>query len=266
VRRASRIAPFALVALLLLPAAPASAGGSWMEPGRRGYGVGETAMFRGSFSLSGSLEGRLSDGPYVAYLAPVGIYDVDHPRAIRVGEIQMVQSEVWGIIASVSFVVPDVPTAQYHLSYCNEPCTVDGIGDLIGGGAFFVAPTRQEALLLSRVDRLTWRVAHARQEGRRQERQALERLERSQETHARELALAREEAATLEARVVDLRAASAREEEPLVARWAVVIAALVLAVGILAAAAIVRRRHGPALVVPDTIPDELELRELDLRR
>lgn len=265
-RHASRIAPFVLVALLLLPAAPANAGGSVMEPGRRGYGVGETATFRGSFSMSGSYEGRLSDGPYVAYLAPVEIYDVDHQRAIRIGEIRMVRSDVWGVIASIAFTVPSVPTGRYYLTYCNEPCTVNGIGDLMGGGAFYVAPTRQEALVRARVDSLTWRLADARQDGRREERQAAERLERSEATHARELALAREETATLEARIAELRAASARYEEPMVAGWAVVIAAIVVAVGILAAAVIVRRRHEPSFVVPDTIPDELELRELDLRR
>lgn len=236
-----------------------------MEPGRPGYGVGETATFRGSFSMSGSLEGRLSDGPYVAYLAPIEIYDVDDPSAIRLGEIQMAHSGTGGVIATIAFTVPHVPTGQYQLTYCNEPCTVDGIGDLMGGHAFFIAPTREEALARARVDSLTWRLADARRDVRRQERLAAERLERSEATHARDLAMAREETATLEARIAELRAASARDEEPLVPGWAVVIAAIVVAVGILAAA-IVRRRHEPSFVVPDTIPDELELRELDLRR
>jgi hypothetical protein len=266
VRRASSVVPLVLIAVMILPAAPANAGGSLMEPGRRGYGVGETATFRGSFSMSGSLEGRLSDGPYIAYLAPVGIYDVDHPRAIRLGEIRMVHSDAWGVVATVSFTVPSVPTGQYQLTYCNEPCTVDGIGDLMGGDAIYVAPTRQEALLRERVDRLVWRVAHTRQEVRRHEREAVERLELTQDAQARELALAREEVATLESRIGELRAASARDEEPMVPGWAVVIGAVVLAAGILSAAAIARRRREPEFVVPDTIPDDIELGELDLRR
>jgi hypothetical protein len=233
--------------------------------GDRGYGVGEMATFRGSFSMSGSLEGRMSDGPYVAYLAPIEIYDVDHPSAIRLGEIRMVRSHVWGVIATVDFTVPDVSTGHYHLAYCNEPCTVDGIGDLMGGDAFFVAPTRQEALLLSRLDRLSWRLTDARQEGRAKERQALEKLVRSQQIRAREQTLAREEIATLEARIAELRTAPAPDEQPLVPGWAVAFAALVLTVGI-AATAIVRRRDAPAFVVPDTIPDEIALEELDLRR
>lgn len=262
-RRASYVA-LVLVALVLMPAAPANAGGSWME-GDRGYGVGERATFRGSFSMSGSLEGRLSDGPYVAYLAPIEIYDVDHPRAVRLGEIRMVPSDVWGMIATVEFTVPAVPTGRYHLTYCNDPCTVDGIGDLVGGDAFFIAPTRQEALLLSRVDRLTWNLTHARQEARAREREALEKLEHSQETGAREMTLARGEIATLEARISELRAVPARDDQPLVPGWAVAAAAMILAVGV-AAAAIVRRRDTPGFVVPDTIPDEIGVEELDLRR
>ncbi|MGH2672783.1 MAG: hypothetical protein ACRDHC_07380, partial [Actinomycetota bacterium] len=153
----------------------------------------------------------------------------------------------------------------YHLTYCNEPCTVDGIGDLMGGDAFFVAPTRQEALLLSRVDRLSWNLTHARQEGRAKERRALEKLERVQETGARELTLARGEIATLEARIAELGAAPAGDDRPLVPGWAIAVAALVLAVAIVATV-IVRRRDAHAFEVPDTIPDEIGLEELDLRR
>jgi hypothetical protein len=161
--------------------------------------------------------------------------------------------------------VPAVPTGQYHLTYCNDPCTVDGIGDLMGGDAFFVAPTRQEALLLSRVDRLSWRLTHARQEGRAKERRALEKLGRAQETGARDMTLARGEIATLEARIAELGAAPTRENQPLVPGWAIAVAALVLAVAILAGA-IVRRRDAHWFTVPDTIPDELDMGELDVRR
>jgi hypothetical protein len=93
----------------------------------------------------------------------------------------------------------------------------------------------------------------------------LEKLVRSQETGEREMTLARGEIATLEARIAELRAAPARDERPLVPGWAVVIAALVLAVGIVATA-LVQRRGVHGFKVPDTIPDEIGLEELDLRR
>jgi hypothetical protein len=265
--RRTLLVPLGLVALLVLPAPQANAGGSWMEPGRRGYGVGETATFRGSFSMSGSLEGTLSDGPYVAYLAPIQIYDVDHARAVRLGEIRMVRGGRWGMIARVSFTVPDVPTGRYHLTYCNEPCTVDGIGDLVGGGSFFVAPTRDEALLRSRVERLTWRVANARQEGRAKERRASERLERSLAESTRELEAARARIATLERGLAELGsepAPAAQPQAPLVPGWALVVVALAATAG-LVAVVLGRRRRGAMWIVPDTIPDELEEREPALR-
>jgi hypothetical protein len=256
-----------LIALVLVVPAPAFAGGSWIE-GRGAYGVGDTATFRGSFSMSGSLEGELSDGPYVAYLAPPEIYAVDHPSAIRLGEIQMRRSERWGMIASITFTVPAVATGRYHLTYCNEPCTVNGIGDLVGGDAFYVAPTQREALLLARVDHLSWRVQHARENGRREARRAVEALEERLDSQARQLAEAEARAATLEARLAELRSASARAEEPraaLAPGWAVVAAAFLIAMGVIAAAVIVRRRRLPDFVVPDTIPDELDALEPALR-
>jgi hypothetical protein len=255
-----------LVVLFLASTSPAMAGGAWIE-GKRAYGVGDPATFRGSFSMSGSLEGRLSDGPYVAYLAPVRIYDVDHPDALRLGEISMVRSDRWGMIASVSFTVPRVPTGKYHLIYCNEPCTVNGIGDLVGGEAFYVAPTYEEAALLARLERLEWRLAQARQNVR-QERRTAEAFEHRLDVQAHDLAEAEVRVATLEAQLAEIRASAGRQETPrapLAPGWALTVAAAFVAAGAIATAALVRRKRTPEFVVPDTIPDDLETREPALR-
>ena len=235
--------------------------------GRRAYGVRETATFRGSFSMSGSYEGRLSDGPYIAYLAPIGIYTLEHPRALRLGEIQMVRSERWGMVASITFAVPEVPTGLYHLIYCNEPCTVNGIGDLMGGDAFYVAPTYREAALLARVDRLSWRLAEARQ-NTRQERRTAETFDHRLDAQRHELAEAEVRVATLEAQLAEVRASAANADAPrtpLVPGSALIAAAVLVAVGSVMAATIVRRRRMPEFVVPDTIPDDIETREPALR-
>ncbi|MGH2659857.1 MAG: hypothetical protein ACRDHS_09375 [Actinomycetota bacterium] len=66
--------PAVLVATLealAVPTGPAAAGGSWLVPDRRAYVPGDRALLRGSFS-TGSLEGRISDGPFFAYLLPQG--------------------------------------------------------------------------------------------------------------------------------------------------------------------------------------------------
>jgi hypothetical protein len=249
-----------LVALALALPSPAFAGGSWIE-GQRAYGVGQSATFSGSFSMHGSLEGTLSDGPYVAYVAPVDIYSVDHQLALRVGEIQIARSG--GVTASVTFTVPDVPIGKYHLIYCNEPCTVDGIGDLVGGDAFYVAPTYQEAALLARVERLEWRLAEARQNVR-QERRATESVERGLDERTRSVAEADVRVAALEAQLVEVRASAAGADSPrrpVVPGSALIAAAVLAALGAVTSAAIVRRRRMPEFVVPDTIPDEFETRE-----
>jgi hypothetical protein len=48
--------------------------------------------------------------------------------------------------------------------------------------------------------------------------------------------------------------------------WPIVVLTVGVALGLAAGVTIGRRRRVPAFVVPDTIPDELEMQELDLRR
>src|SRR5919106_4038057 len=137
---------------------PASAGGSWFELDRSSYAPGDRATVRASFS-SGQLEGTLSDGPYYLYLVPEGsslprdgspIPDEVH----QVGPLNIWESTgnfcCWQ--ASAEFIVPDVPAGKYFLDYCNSPCTVDGMGDLIGG-SLGVGPTPKEGRLMGRIAR-----------------------------------------------------------------------------------------------------------------
>ena len=169
VRRSVLLAIVTLLAVSAL-AAPASAGGSWLTPERSAYVPAETAVFRGSFG-TGSLEGRIADGPYFAYLLPQDRWIHGHAvpaSAIRLGELTIVRTSGQSFDARLEFEVPDVPTGMYHIGYCNEPCTVDGIGDLIGGESFAIGATRTEARLLILTERLRWKVdaaaARARQE------------------------------------------------------------------------------------------------------
>ncbi|MGH2637634.1 MAG: hypothetical protein ACRDHU_16005, partial [Actinomycetota bacterium] len=258
--RARRLLPLLIVGAILAPA-PAYAGGSWLEPDRRAYVPGDAATFRGSFSLSGSLEGRIADGPYVAYLLEAGrwLRPGGIPAgAIRLGELRIVRSNgPHPTRAVVSFEVPDVPTGWYHLGYCNQPCTVDGIGDLVGGDRFVVAPTRAEGLAIVRVDGLAGRVAAVRHRVVARTRQERTRLEQALEGRTRQLQAAQTE-------VVALRTAL-RETgpviEPLVPSgpsvtwWIALLAGLA---GLGAGLALGRRRSDPMFVVPDTVPDDLE--------
>lgn len=152
-----------MLGLLAVPALPghALAGGSWLSPERSAYVPGESAAFHGVFS-SGSLEGRIADGPYFAYLLPQNKW-IEHHKvpasAIGVGELMIDQIGEQLFRARVEFEVPAVSTGMYHIGYCNEPCTVDGIGDLIGGESIAIGATRTEARLLIVTRRLRAKVA-----------------------------------------------------------------------------------------------------------
>jgi hypothetical protein len=246
-----------ILTVVLVPAR-GMAGGSWLQPERPGYGVGEIATLRTTF-YSGSLEGTIADGPYVAYLLPIGSTGIDDPDAIPVGEIEMRPVSGTGIAARVTFTVPHVPTGWYVLEYCNDPCTVDGIGDLVGGQEFFIAPSAIEGVLRARIDRLVDRVSFARTNGRR----GVARLEATLEARTAELAAARAAARRPippPATVVERRAAP---EESSVTWW---ITLLGCALGLAAGVAIGRRRRGAEIVVPDTVPDDFVDRERAVSR
>jgi len=148
-----------VLGVLMLGVAPALAGGSWITPGRSAYEPADVAVIRGTFG-SGAYEGRLDDGPFIAYLLPATrwINDGRVPAAaIPIGELT-ITGTCCTFHARVEFRVPDLPTGMYHVQYCNEPCTVDGIGDLIGSESFAIGATRTEARLLIQTQRLRWKI------------------------------------------------------------------------------------------------------------
>lgn len=120
---------------------------------------------RGTFGR-GSLEGRVSDGPFYAYLTP-GDRDwqaLPTEDAIYLGPLAITEATrpycCW--VARVEFTVPDVPPGRYWIDYCNDPCTIDGIGDLIGS-MIFVGETEREARLAARWERAKARVERMRE-------------------------------------------------------------------------------------------------------
>lgn len=256
--------PLLVVAIVSPWAVPARAGGSWLETDRRAYVPADIATLHGRFDMSGSLDGKLVDGPYVAYLLHEGrwIQRGRVPGGAMLGEIRITRSDSsYPTRAVVTFEVPQVPTGWYHVGYCNEPCTVDGIGDLIGSGRFVVAPTRAEGRAMVRIDRLEARVdvvrqrvvARTRAERKRLEDQLVDRTELLQLSQVRASELAAELG-----RLPGSVAAAPVVREPSVTWW---IALLACGVGLVAGLGIGRRRLEPRIVVPDTVPDDLEGRE-----
>jgi hypothetical protein len=166
VPRFALVVAAALGGVALLPTS-ASAGGGWSTPGRSSYVPAQVAVVRGTF-WAGATEGTIADGPYIAYLLPANRWIQGHrvPEvAIPVGEVMITPMDGHSFLARVAFPIPDLPAGLYHIQYCNDPCTVEALGDLIGSDLFAIGATRTEGRLLmlaqrlrSRIDEVAYRV------------------------------------------------------------------------------------------------------------
>lgn len=249
----------AITAIALVPATPARAGGAVMQPDRSAYLPGEVAIVYGSFSKNGAYEGTLADGPYIAYLLPVGAW-IEGTRvpdvAIALGELVIGHpTDSSYPRAAVRFAVPEVPAGLYHVEYCNDPCTVEGIGDLMGSSEFAIAATRLEAASIRRIDRLEERIGSVRRSAHRRERNEQAKLERELDARTDDLEMARSRVVGLEAQLARLR--DQGDERSPVPGWGIVL----ISTALVAAAFIVRRARRSSVEVPDTIPPELVDRE-----
>jgi hypothetical protein len=130
----------------VLSAGPAAAGGSTWEFPDPEVAPGETvfAWVQVAWEHNPSL-GTPADGPWLAWIRPVGAQQAANPRqdavggAILVGEIMVFDEpyDAGGIRfgphhATISFVLPDVPGGEYELVHCNDPCT-KSLGDVTWG-------------------------------------------------------------------------------------------------------------------------------------
>ena len=227
-------------ALLLLPH-PVGAGGSWLDAERPYAAVGEVVLAWEEFS-TGSHGEWMSHGPFHVYLVPAPrSFKVPGtiPRwAVPIGPMTIEPGETYQWLAAVEFTVPDLPAGRYSIQYCNDPCTVDGSGDL-DGGSLYIGATLKEA-------RLGYRLAIL------EKQRAI--LAKRVAGLQRELADAEEASTpTSQARIIPVPTGSVPEPpRPLVSGWAIAVAAAAL----LGSALLLRyRRRLPA--VPDVVPPEL---------
>jgi hypothetical protein len=155
-------------------------------------------------------------------------------------------------VATVTFTVPDVAPGRYSIDYCNDPCTVTGLGDLIGG-SFFVAQTEEEAGLMSRIERLELKAKALKRikHDLRKAEAALAEAEDEQVSLINELRVAAFQAASASAR--GEATASVRETVP---PW---VSASLVAMTLLLGAWY--RRH-QRQEIPDVVPDDL-VREVE---
>jgi hypothetical protein len=163
--------------------------------------------------------------------------------------------------AALTFKVPELSPGRYSIDYCNDPCTVDGVGDLVGG-SFWIAASEEQARLLSRIERL-----EAKAEGLQRVKQKLRKVEgkllEAQEDRANLLSRLRAAAIEEASLLSQLRAATvenasapdgARNTTPgnRSSPWLPAAAMALL----LLVAAWYRLRLAPNRI-PDRVPDEL---------
>ena len=256
-RRTLSISFLAAAILLVLPSTASAKGG--FEPRDRSLAWGETVAATDRFSIPRPARwrphsGTLADRPFYAYLVPPGSFlergSPIPPRAVLLGEIELEPVDpafdcCW--FARIVFTVPRVPPGDYFIDVCNRPCTIDGIGDLSGGGVW-IGRTELEARLLSRAA-----LAKAKLHGLRRQLHILagtrERLSEAQM-----------EAAQLRRDLADVRSAlaearSAPEASPSSPPWLALSLAAVFGVGLgsVGATLFARRNRGSrAAAQPET--------------
>ncbi len=263
-RRIGTLLVFVLAGGLLGTLAPSASAGGWdsLEPKRDHYLPGQTAVLRGVFAVNGlKSTGRIDDGPYYAYLlagsSRFGM--IDPPRipngAIRLGVVRfgpVVEGDGHYRYSkgSVTFTVPAVASANYAVSFCNDPCRSSTIGWL-GFGRITIVHTALEARLMDARDSLKSKLRAARFHLRRSETgiEVLNTAAREAATDQRSL---QEQVRSLTER---LAATRQTPDEPAIPAWVVILAiAAVLALALAATLAILRRR-ARARVSHITSPD-----------
>jgi hypothetical protein len=267
----------ALVALAVGVPSPATAGG-WdgLDFPRDHYLVGgPPASTTGSFYV-GELEGSgpIDGRTYYAYLLPrkateSGFGMIDPPD-IPEGAIRLGTLEITGPIeieryagpyarGSLSFTIPDVPTGDYAIGFCDDPC-VHGTVGWLASGRIRIVHTEAEGRFLSQLDRQEIRSYRMRSDLRQATRR-LEDLTTEIDDVRAELRLERADATTPSERTVTVQA----KADGRGAMWLIAALFVGLVVGAAAGVATARRRRASAFVMPDTIPEDLETRPPALR-
>jgi hypothetical protein len=266
-----------LVALAVAIPSPATAGG-WdgLDFPKDHYLVGgPPASTTGSFYV-GELEGSgpIDGRTYFAYLLPrkateSGFGMIDPPE-IPEGAIRLGTLEITGPIeieryvgpyarASLAFTIPDVPTGDYAIGFCDDPC-VHGTVGWLAWGRIRIVHTEAEGRFLSQLDRQEIRSYRMRSD-LRQATRGLEDLTTEIDDVRAKLRLERADATTPSERTITVQAKGDRRG----AMWLIAALFVGLVVGAAAGVATARRRRAPAFVVPDTIPEDLDTRAPALR-
>jgi hypothetical protein len=237
------------IAVLVPPSVAGANGGAYLEFDRTYYLSGDAGHAETYVSLPAGKEHLLDEGPFYVFALPRGgSLEEGHPippGAVRLGTVSMTEED-GAYELSMEFMVPALDPGGYGVGVCNDPCTISGFREPLGGW-FTVVETRREAELLTLRDRLRGELFGARREARRAER----RLAAAQDELDAQLAFGSSERAELTAEIerLETKLASARDRsssgrapfDP----W--LVGAILLVTFVIAVLAFRRRRMLPAM-------------------
>jgi hypothetical protein len=158
--------------VLVAPIGAEANGGAYLELDRTYYLAGDSGHAVTYVSLPASKEHLLEEGPFYVFALPAGAtLREGRPipsSAIRLG-IVTVTEEDEAYEFTTEFTVPELDPGFYEIGVCNDPCTISGFRESLGG-SLSIVETRREAQLLTTNDRLRGQLFGARREVRRAER------------------------------------------------------------------------------------------------
>jgi len=157
---------------VLAPIGAEANGGAYLEFDRTYYLAGDSGHAVTYVSLPVSKEHLLEEGPFYVFALPAGA-SLREGRpipssAVRLG-IVTVTEEDDAYEFTTEFTVPELDPGFYETGVCNDPCTISGFRESLGG-SLSIVETRREAQLLTTNDRLRGQLFGARREVRRAER------------------------------------------------------------------------------------------------
>lgn len=268
-------------ATLALPLTATADGGAYFDlRGGSGSGRGGSHFLPGDVAVGTSYvsvperwQELLDRGPFYVYIVPRGWIREGRPipeGAIRVGTATIEHDSRTTFRIRTSFEIPDVPGDYYNVQMCNDPCTIAGFREPLTAQISIVQTTR-EAELLNERQRL-WGQNYGLEREVRRANKANEELGASlEESFDRIVQLSAENSrleSELEAAAAPTAPAETDGSRPLVEGWALITIAAALLVALVSVALGIAfsRRHGPRLVVPDTIAEIDEEAERLVRR
>ncbi len=187
----------------------------------------------------------LERGPFYAYVLDGDAWiRAGRPlpsSAVQVGSFTVQHDHGWFTFES-RFTMPSLSQGWHHLGFCNDPCTIDGFREPLRG-MFSVVATHREGALLAENNRLHYRLAGARHD--------LSKMERQRNDARRDLADADREAGRSADRIVVLGTQLAAAQEDAAAAHersdtehrAALILTVEFAIGLVALLVVTRRRR-----------------------